>query len=209
LVARELRRAIAPVLESWGFANPPKGNPGWFPTTRRDAWVRIRDGHTEEIYVVWGRNEPRFRIHIRTDRAVRMRAPAVQGPMPRVDDIELLSWRFRTLWGRIDARSTVFACFHDFVGFADEYTLPYLRYPVSRALRRLEEGNRYLLTGDLTKHILLGRTWWPAGADPSKDFPIFPEREGGPDGYAERKRQFREEHPEFFPKRRIKTPDDS
>jgi hypothetical protein len=174
ILAKELRKAVAPVMKEWGFANPPKGSPDWYHATRPNTWVRTRDGFTDEIYIGWPRNGLRFYISMRTDQVERMRSPEDVGPVPRLADIDVLA-----------SRVQVFVDFMDFKGRLFGGLGP-IEKSIRLALARLEEANRYLLTGVPSRHIALGgggRRW---GDDPEKDYPVFWWREGGADAYRKR-----------------------
>ena len=80
---------------------------------------------------------------MRTDRIDRMRSL-----------ITILATRRRLLWGLFDIQQAEF-----FSGYGERWeNRRVFRQPesITLALRRLEEANRYLLTGERSKHIVYG-----------------------------------------------------
>lgn len=173
ILAKELRKAVAPVMKGWGFSNPPKGSPDWYHATRPNTWVRTRNGFTDEIYIEWPRSGPFFSISMRTDQIERMRSPNV-GPVPRLTDIDVLASRLQIFVDFMDFKETLFGG----------------PGPIERSIRlalvRLDEANHYLLTGEASKHIVLAGGDRRRGDDPEKDYPVFWWREGGADAYRRR-----------------------
>ena len=173
ILAKELRKAMAPVMRGWRFSNPPKGSPDWYHATRPNTWVRTRDGFTDEIYVEWPRSGLTFYISMRTDQIERMRSPDV-GPVPRLTDIDVLAWRVQ-----------IFVDFMDFKGKLFGGPGP-IEKSIRLALARLDEANRYLLTGEPSRHVVLGGADRRRGDDPEKDYAVFWWREGGAEAYRRR-----------------------
>jgi hypothetical protein len=135
LLVAALRETVNPVLKSWGFANPPKDTPERLPTTRLQAWRRVREGFRDEIYFSWAQRDPKFWIEVKTDQAGRMAGAVHRGLVVHRLSFDLVS--MRPLWGLIDIPIT---------SFGDRLYRP---DSVSLALRRLRNFNHYLVSGDV------------------------------------------------------------
>jgi hypothetical protein len=86
---------------------------------------------------------------------------AENGPVPRLQDIDLLAYRHRPFGDFWELKSESFGG----VGRIDKI--------VEHTIKRLAEGNAYLLAGSPSLHVLVrGRERRP-GDDPQKDYPVF------------------------------------
>lgn len=139
----EIRKAVRPLMQSWGFDNPPKGEPDWWGAPRINNWVRKRDGHTDQIFFEWDRfGRPRFVLVLRTDQLERMLRSDQSADTARghVEDVLLLDRRPRLFGGLL------------------RFPWTSGRRPLQREIEHLEmrlrDANHFLLTGEIQSHLI-------------------------------------------------------
>ncbi|MBX3484216.1 MAG: hypothetical protein KF737_11905 [Phenylobacterium sp.] len=140
----EIRKAVRPLMTSWGFDNPPKGTPDWWGAPRINNWIRERDGYTDQIFFTWDRyGRPKFALDLRTDQLERMLRPD-QSPTTakgHIVDVILL-----------DRRPWLFGGLLRFEWTSGRRSL---RREIRHLERRLRDANHFLLTGEIRSRLIL------------------------------------------------------
>lgn len=142
-MAEAIRQAIGPLMRSYGFENPAKGQHHDTTSARRDNWFRVRGPYRDEVDVQWWDSRPKFRINFRTTQAER--SPWGLNEWGWTHRFSASSWRFR--WGGFLLRGHFTSRFLTVDG------------AVRLALHRLPLMNAFLLSGERSDYLWIGP--WP------------------------------------------------